>query len=44
MKPRIAYTTPSSTELDMRYASDAMADGWGEQCCVGLHTTCMFAA
>ena len=32
MKPRIAYTKPSITELEVRYAADAAANGWGEHC------------
>ncbi|AGZ53623.1 DegT/DnrJ/EryC1/StrS family aminotransferase [Mycobacterium kansasii] len=32
MKPRIAYTKPSITELEVRYAADAAANGWGERC------------
>lgn len=32
MKPRIHYTKPSITELEVRYATDAAANGWGEQC------------
>lgn len=32
MKPRIPYTKPSITELEVRYASDAAANGWGQQC------------
>lgn len=32
MKPRIAYTKPSITDLEVRYATDAAANGWGEQC------------
>ena len=32
MKPRIYYTKPSITELEVRYASDAAANGWGEKC------------
>lgn len=32
MKPRIAYTKPSITELEVRYATDAAANGWGERC------------
>lgn len=32
MKPRIAYTKPSITELEVRYATDAAANGWGEHC------------
>jgi perosamine synthetase len=31
-KPRILYTKPSVTELEIRYASDAAANGWGEHC------------
>ncbi|CAB3768102.1 DegT/DnrJ/EryC1/StrS family aminotransferase [Paraburkholderia solisilvae] len=29
---RIYYTKPSITELEVRYATDAAANGWGEQC------------
>jgi perosamine synthetase len=32
MKPRIHYTKPSITELEIRYATDAAAHGWGDQC------------
>lgn len=32
MKTRILYTKPSITELEIRYAADAAANGWGEQC------------
>ena len=32
MKPRILYTKPSITELEVRYATDAAANGWGEEC------------
>lgn len=32
MKPRIAYTKPSITELEVSYATDAAANGWGERC------------
>jgi perosamine synthetase len=32
MKTRIPYTKPSITELEIRYASDAAANGWGEHC------------
>jgi perosamine synthetase len=31
-KPRILYTKPSVTELEVRYASDAAANGWGDRC------------
>lgn len=37
MKPRIAYTKPSITELEVRYATDAAANGWGEHCYDYLH-------
>lgn len=29
---RIPYTKPSITELEVRYATDAAANGWGEHC------------
>jgi perosamine synthetase len=29
---RIYYTKPSITELEIRYAADAAANGWGEHC------------
>ena len=32
MKSRILYTKPSITALEVRYAADAAANGWGEQC------------
>jgi len=32
MKPRILYTKPSITELEVRYVTDAAANGWGDQC------------
>jgi perosamine synthetase len=32
VKHRIAYTKPSITELEVRYAADAAANGWGERC------------
>lgn len=32
MKPRIAYTKPSITELEVAYATDAARNGWGEHC------------
>lgn len=31
-KPRIAYTKPSITDLEVSYATDAAANGWGERC------------
>ena len=31
-KSRIYYTKPSITELEIRYATDAAANGWGEHC------------
>jgi perosamine synthetase len=32
MKQRILYTKPSITELEVQYATDAAANGWGDQC------------
>lgn len=32
MKPRILYTKPSITDLEVQYATDAAANGWGDQC------------
>ena len=32
MKSRILYTRPSITELEVRYATDAAANGWGDKC------------
>jgi perosamine synthetase len=32
MKPRIYYTKPSITDLEVRYATDAAANGWGDNC------------
>ena len=32
MKPKIFYAKPSITELEVRYATDAAANGWGERC------------
>lgn len=32
MKSRIHYTKPSITDLEVRYATDAAANGWGDQC------------
>lgn len=32
MKTRILYTKPSITELEVRYATDAATNGWGEKC------------
>ena len=32
MKPRIHYTKPSITDLEVRYATDAAQNGWGERC------------
>lgn len=31
-KSRIPYTKPSITDLEIRYAADAAANGWGEKC------------
>ena len=30
--PRISYTRPSITDLEVAYAADAAANGWGERC------------
>ena len=32
MNQRIPYTKPSITDLEVRYATDAAANGWGERC------------
>ena len=32
MKARIPYTKPSITDLEIRYATDAVANGWGDKC------------
>lgn len=32
MKPRILYTKPSITSLEIDYVSDAVRNGWGERC------------
>jgi len=32
MKEKIPYTRPSITDLEVRYATDAAANGWGEHC------------
>lgn len=32
MKQRIPYTKPSITDLEVRYAADAAANGWGDEC------------
>lgn len=37
MTPRIYYTKPSITELEIRYATDAAANGWGERCYEYIH-------
>lgn len=34
---RIYYTKPSITELEVRYAADAAAHGWGEHCYAYIH-------
>ena len=31
-KPRIPYTKPSITDLEIRYATDAVTHGWGDRC------------
>lgn len=37
MKTRIPYTKPSITDLEVRYATDAATNGWGEQCYAYIH-------
>lgn len=37
MNNRILYTKPSITELEVRYATDAAANGWGERCYGYIH-------
>jgi len=32
VKPRIYYTKPSITELEVAYATDAARNGWGDRC------------
>ncbi len=32
MKPRIYYTKPSITDLEVEYATDAARNGWGDRC------------
>ena len=37
MNPRIHYTKPSITQLEVSYATDAAAHGWGEKCYEYIH-------
>ena len=37
MKSRIHYTKPSITSLEVEYATDAAANGWGERCYEYIH-------
>ncbi|APB33171.1 perosamine synthetase [Gloeomargarita lithophora Alchichica-D10] len=37
MQPRIYYTKPSITELEVKYATDAARNGWGESCYKYIH-------
>jgi perosamine synthetase len=37
MSRKIHYVKPSITELEVRYASDAAANGWGERCYEYIH-------
>lgn len=37
MNSRIYYTKPSITELEVRYATDAATNGWGEKCYEYIH-------
>src|SRR5271166_2433407 len=34
---RIYYTKPSITDLEVRYATDAATNGWGERCYDYIH-------
>jgi perosamine synthetase len=36
-KSRIYYTKPSITDLEIRYATDAATNGWGERCYDYIH-------
>jgi len=35
--PKIYYTKPSITDLEVSYASDAAANGWGDHCYAYIH-------
>lgn len=37
MKPRILYTKPSITALEVDYIADAAANGWGDRCYDYIH-------
>lgn len=37
MRPRIPYTKPSISELEVGYATDAALHGWGERCYDYIH-------
>lgn len=37
MKPRICYTKPSITELEVGYITDSARSGWGERCYEYIH-------
>ena len=37
VNPRILYTKPSITELEVQYATEATRDGWGDRCYEYLH-------
>jgi perosamine synthetase len=37
MNQRIPYTKPSITDLEIRYATDAATNGWGEKCYEYIH-------
>ena len=32
LKKKIYYTKPSITDLEVKYATDAAKNGWGDQC------------
>ena len=37
MNARIPYTKPSITSLEVQYAADAAANGWGDECYAYIH-------
>jgi perosamine synthetase len=37
VKPRIYYTKPSITDLEVEYVTDAARNGWGERCYEYIH-------
>ena len=37
MRSRIPYTKPSITEIEVRYGTDALANGWSDKCYQYIH-------